>query len=310
MNRYRLIAFLFFIGLGALPGWAYAKLNVVTTTTDGAAIVRAIGGEYVQVQSLTLGTRDPHFAEATPGMIRQVYQADLLVLIGADIEIGWLPSLLETARNGRVLPGAPGYLDLSASVTLRDKASGPVSRAEGDVHARGNPHYWLDPRNGALMAQTVAARLSGIDPGHAAAFRANLDAFEQELGQRVPQWQARLSPLKEQPVIAYHKSFVYLAQAFGFRIFAEVEPKPGIPPNAAHLQRLVETIRAQKIGVLIMEPYYERCSAAWLARETGIRIAVLPQSVGARPDIVTYFDLFDAIVDATAAASNRKNFAP
>lgn len=305
-----LIAFLVLTGFGALPGWAYAKLHVVTTTQDGAAIVRAIGGEYVQVQSLTPGTRDPHFAEATPGMIRQVYQADLLVLIGADIEIGWLPSLLETARNGRVLPGAPGYLDLSTSVTLLDQASGPVSRAEGDVHARGNPHYWLDPRNGAPMAQAVAARLSGIDPGHAAAFRANLDAFEQALGQRVPLWQARLAPLKEQPVIAYHKSFVYLAHAFGFRIAAEIEPKPGIPPNAAHLQRLVETIRTQKIGVLIMEPYYERRSAAWLARETGIRIAVLPQSVGARPDIVTYFDLFDAIVDATAAAFIREGFAP
>ncbi|HLF31008.1 MAG TPA: zinc ABC transporter substrate-binding protein, partial [Xanthomonadales bacterium] len=139
----RLIAFLFLVGLGALPDRAYAKLNVVTTTQDSAAIVQAIGGEHVQVRSLTLGTRDPHFAEATPSMIHQVYQADLLVLIGADIEIGWLPPLLETARNGRVLPGAPGYLDLSALVTLLDRPSGPVSRAQGDVHARGNPHYWL-----------------------------------------------------------------------------------------------------------------------------------------------------------------------
>lgn len=303
---YRLIACLFLGGLSVLPGMAYAKLNVVATTADGAAIVRAIGGEHVQVQSLTPGTRDPHFAEATPGMIRQVHGADLLVLIGADLEIGWLPSLLETARNGRILPGAPGYLDLSAAVTLLDKSSGPVSRAEGDVHARGNPHYWLDPRNGALMAQAVAARLGKIDPGHAPAFRTNLDAFEQELGQRLPQWQTRLARWQDRPVVAYHQSFVYLAHAFGFRIVAEIEPKPGIPPHAAHLQQLVETIRAQKIGVLIMEPYYERRSATWLARETGIKIAVLPQSVGARPDIVTWFDLFDAIVDAF----NRTGFTP
>lgn len=300
MNR--LIAFLLLMGLGALPGWAYAKLNVVTTTQDGAAIVRAIGGEHVQVRSLTLGTRDPHFAEATPSMIRQAYQADLLVLIGADIEIGWLPPLLETARNGRVLPGAPGYLDLSASVTLLDKPSGPVSRAQGDVHARGNPHYWLDPRNGARMAQAIAARLSEIDPGHAGAFRANLDAFEQEIKRRVPQWQAQLASLKDRPVIAYHKSFVYLAHAFGFRIVAEVEPKPGIPPNAAHLQRLIETIRAQKSDALIMEPYYERRSAEYLAKETGIKVAVLPQSVGAQPNISTYFELFDAIVAAFKTA--------
>ena len=293
-----LIAFLFFMGIGVLPGWANATLNVVTTTQDSAAIVRAIGGEHVQVRSLTLGTRDPHFAEATPGMIRQVYQADLLVLIGADIEVGWLPPLLGTARNGRVLPGAPGYLDLSASVTLLDRPGGPVSRAQGDVHASGNPHYWLDPRNGVRMAQAVATRLSEIDPGHANAFRANLDSFEQELKRHMPRWEAALAALKDRPVIAYHKSFVYLAHAFGFRIVAEVEPKPGIPPGAAHLQRLVETIRAQKISVLIMEPYYERRSAEYLAQQTGINAVVLPQSVGAQPGIATYFDLFDAIVGA------------
>lgn len=300
MNR--LIAFLFLMGLGALPGWAYAKLNVVTTTQDGAAIVQAIGGEHVQVQSLTLGTRDPHFAEATPSMIRRVYQADLLVLIGADIEIGWLPPLLDTARNGRVLPGAPGYLDLSASMTLLDRPSGPVSRALGDVHARGNPHYWLDPRNGLRMAQAITARLGEIDPAHAVDYGARLAVFRQEMERRLPAWQVQLAALKGKPVIAYHKSFVYLADAFGFRIVAEVEPKPGIPPNAAHLQRLVETIREQQIGVLIMEPYYERRSAEYLVRETGVKLAVLPQSVGAQPRISTYFELFDAIAAAFKAA--------
>lgn len=293
---------LLILALGVLPLWAHAKLNVVTTTQDSAAIVQAVGGEQVQVQSLTPGTRDPHFAEATPSMIRRVYQADLLVLIGADLEIGWLSPLLETARNGRVLPGAPGYLDLSASVSLLDKPAGPVSRAQGDVHARGNPHYWLDPRNGLRMAQAIGARLSEIDPAHAADYRARLAAFQQELERRLPVWQASLAGLKGKPVVAYHKSFVYLADAFGFRIVAEVEPKPGIPPNAAHLQRLIQTIRAQQIGVLIMEPYYERRSADYLARETGIKVAVLPQSVGAQPGISMYFDLFEAIVAAFKAA--------
>lgn len=294
---HRLIAVLI-IGLSALPGGAYAKLNVIATTQDSAAIAKAVGGEHVQVQSLTLGTRDPHFAEATPSMIRRVHQADLLVLIGADLEIGWLPPLLEAARNGRVLPGAPGYLDLSASLALLDKPVGPVSRAQGDVHAHGNPHYWLDPRNGLRMAQAIGARLSEIDPAHAADYRTRLAAFQQELERRLPAWQAQLAPLKGAPVVTYHKSFVYLADAFGLRLAAEVEPKPGIPPNAAHLQQLIETIRAQKIGVLIMEPYYERRSAEYLARETGIKVVVLPQSVGAQPGIVTYFDLFDAIVAA------------
>lgn len=293
---------LFILVFGVLPIWAHAKLNVVTATQDGAAIVQAVGGEHVQVQSLTQGARDPHFAEATPSMIRRAYQADLLVLIGADLEIGWLPPLLETARNGRVLPGAPGYLDLSASIPLLDKPTGPVSRAQGDVHARGNPHYWLDPRNGLRMAQAIGARLSELDPAHATDYRARLTAFQQELERRMPAWQASLAGLKDKPVVAYHTSLVYLADAFGFRIVGEVEPKPGIPPNAAHLQQLIQTISAQRIGVLIMEAYYERRSADYLARETGIKLVVLPQSVGAQPGIATYFDLFDAIVAAFKAA--------
>ena len=297
----RLIPYLILM-LCTLPNWAQAKLNIVTTTQDSAAIVQALGGEHVQVESLTLGTRDPHFAEATPSMIRRVYQADLLVLIGADLEIGWLPPLLETARNGRVLPGARGYLDLSASALLLDKPDGPVSRAQGDVHAQGNPHYWLDPGNGVRMAQAISARLAEIDPVHAADFHAKLEVFEMQLRQHLARWQAQLAALKGKPVIAYHKSFVYLAHAFDFRIVAEVEPKPGIPPNAAHLQQLVARIRAHKIGVLIMEPYYERRSAEYLARETGIKIVVLPQSVGAQPQVSTYFDLFDAIVAACKSA--------
>ena len=152
------------------------------------------------------------------------------------------------------------------------------------------------------MAQAISARLGEIDPVHAGDFRANLEAFEMQLRQRLARWQAQLAALKGKPVIAYHKSFVYLADTFGFRIVAEVEPKPGIPPNVAHLQQLVATIRAQKIGVLIMEPYYERRSAEYLARETGIKIVVLPQSVGAQPQVSTYFDLFDATVAAFKVA--------
>lgn len=290
--------FVLFIAAVTSHSIVYAKLKVVTTTQDAAAIVRSVGGDQVQVESLTLGTRDPHFAEATPSMIHRVYQADLLVVIGADLEAGWLPALLEAARNSRVLPGAPGFLDLSASVTLIDRLEGPVSRAQGDVHAHGNPHYWLDPGNGVLMARAIAVRLSQLNPTHEARFRANHERFARELKQRLPQWRAALATLKGKSVVAYHKSFGYLAQAFDFRIVAELEPKPGIPPNAAHLQNLINSIRSQRIHLLIMEPYYERRSASYMAEKTGIKTAVLPQSVGATSKIVTYFDLFDEIVIA------------
>jgi len=277
---------------------SHAALQVVTTTQDLAAIAQAVGGEQVEVQSLTQGTRDPHFATAKPSMIRQVFGADLLLVIGADMEIGWLPPLLQSARNSRVQPGNPGYLDLSSAVVLLDKISGPVSRSMGDVHAKGNPHYWLDPRNGLRMAQAIATRLSEMDPAHKDDYQRRLNTFEQIMGTKLPLWQAELAPLKGKRVIAYHKSFIYLADAFGFQIIDEIEPMPGITPGASTLSTLVERIKTEHIGLLIMEPYYERRSANYLNEQTAIRMVVLPQSVGAQTDINTYFDLFDAIVAA------------
>lgn len=290
------------IGLLALPLLSQAALKVVATTQDLAALAQAVGGNRVEVISLTPGTRDPHYAEAKPSMIRQVHQADLLLLIGAELEIGWLPPLLQAARNSRVLPGSPGYLDLSGTVPLLGIASAPVTRAMGDVHAQGNPHYWLHPANGLRMAQAIAARLSALDGAHAADYQAHLASFERLWQARMPAWQAALAPLKGKPVIAYHSSFVYLADAFGLVIAGQVEPVPGIAPGAAHLQKLVARIKEDRVGLLIMEPYYERHSAGYLAEQTGIKVAVLPNSVGSTPEIVTYFDLFDAIVAALQQA--------
>tara|TARA_R110001592_G_scaffold59620_2_gene180881 strand:+ start:3775 stop:4686 length:912 start_codon:yes stop_codon:yes gene_type:complete len=273
-----------------------AALKVVITTEDLAAITRAIGGAAVNVVSLTPGTRDPHFAEAKPSMIREVYQADLLILVGAEMEVGWLPSLLQSARNERVQPDNTGYLDLSLVVPLLGKMAGPVSRAMGDVHAQGNPHYWLDPRNGARMARAIADRLGELDPEQRDAYQARWLVFEQSLERKFEQWQTALAPLRGRAVIAYHTSFVYLADAFGFTITDEVEPKPGIAPSAAHLSKLIRRIKTEQIGLLIMEPYYEQRSARYLHDQTGIRIAVLPQSVGALPQIESYFEVFERIV--------------
>lgn len=283
----------------------HAALQVVTTTQDLAAITAAVGGEWVQVQSLTPGTRDPHFAAAKPSMIRKVFRADLLLVIGADMEVGWLSPLLQSARNARVQPGNPGYLDLSSVVPLLGKVSGPVSRAMGDVHARGNPHYWLDPRNGVRMAQAITTRLAELDPAHQGEYQQRFKAFAQAMDNKLPAWHARLEHLKGKPVIAYHRSFIYLADVFGFHIVDEVEPKPGIAPSAASLSTLINRIKQDDIGLLVMEPYYERRSARYLNEQTGINVAVLPQSVGAQPDINSYFDLFDAIVAALNSAGGK-----
>ncbi len=281
-----------------ISSYAHAALRVETTTQDSAALARVIGGQHVEVHSLTLGTRDPHFAVAKPSMIRRVYRADLLLVIGADMEIGWLPPLLQSARNSRVQPGNPGYLDLSLTIPLLGKSQRPVSRAMGDVHAKGNPHYWLDPRNGVRMAKAIAVRLAQLDPQHASDYQANFIGFEKMLNGKLLEWRNALQPLDDTAVIAYHRSFVYLADAFGFRIVDEVEPQPGIAPGAASLGKLVARIKNDNIDVLIMEPYYERRSTRYLNEQTGIQVVVLPQSVGARPDIQRYADLFDGIVKA------------
>ncbi len=287
-----------------LPLAGNAKVTVVATTQDLAALAEEVGGPHVTVQSLTLGTRDPHFASAKPSMIRKVFGADLLLLIGADMEIGWLPPLLLSARNSKVMPGNQGYLDLSTVVPLLGKPTGPVTRAMGDVHAKGNPHYWLDPRNGARMAQAIATRLGELDPSRKSIYQERASSFSRTIDEKLPIWLGRLTAVKNRPVIAYHNSFIYLADVFGFRIVDEVEPKPGISPSAASLSALVERIKSEKINLLIMEPYYERRSATYLNEQTGIRVAILPQSVGAQPDIDTYVGLFDAIVAALSSAGD------
>jgi len=295
--KYLLCSMLFSIASGN----AHAILQVEATTQDLAAIAKAVGAEHIEVQSLTLGTRDPHFAVAKPSMIRRVYRADLLLLIGADMEIGWLPPLLQSARNNRVQPGNPGYLDLSSAVELSAKQEGSVSRDMGDVHAEGNPHYWLDPRNGIRMAKVIAERLSQLDPDHAADYQTNFEMFEKTVNAKLVEWRKALQHLEGDPVIAYHASFIYLANAFGFHIVDEVEPKPGIAPSVSSLSSLITRIKKQSIKLLIIEPYYEQRSARYLNEQTGIRVAVLPQSVGARPEIRTYIDLFDAIVKVMQA---------
>ncbi len=284
--------------LACLPVEADAVLRVVATTSDLASIAEEIGGERVSAVSLTRGASDPHYAVAKPSMIRNVYKADLLLLIGADMEIGWLPPLIQSARNSKVQPGAIGYLDLSGAIPLLGKPDGPVNRAMGDVHAKGNPHYWLDPRNGLIIAETIADRLGKLDPENAGYFKERLGAFIQKLDSKIDEWTRALDALRGKPVIAYHKSFLYLEQAFGFEIIGEVEPKPGIAPGASHLNKLVALIKESDVELLIMEPFYERRSSRYLGERTGIKVAVLPQSVGAQDGVDNYFELFDAIVAA------------
>lgn len=293
---------LFIVGLLWSPSIALAQLHVVTTTTDLAAIARAVGGDDVRAESLTSGTTDLHYVAARPSMIRRAHDADLLLVIGVDLEVGWLPAVLGSARNPRINVGQTGYLDLSTVVPVLGVPTGPVSRAMGDVHASGNPHYLLDPENGRLVARAIAKRLARLDPANAPGYDQRLAEFEIGLNEKLPVWNERMARLAAKPVIAYHTSLIYLANAYGFEIVDEVEPLPGIAPSPKDLGELVATIRAQGVRVLLMEPFFERRSATFLHDKTGIEAVVIPSSVESLPGIQTYFDLFDGIVGAIGQA--------
>ena len=299
MNRMRriLIAALALALVAIVPPAARAAgkpVAVVTTTEDLAAIVREVGGGRVIVQSLCRGYQDPHFVDAKPSFMVQLKKADLFVQIGRDLEVGWAPGLLNGARNARILPGAPGFVDASAQVTILEIPTS-VSRTEGDVHPFGNPHYWLDPANGAGMARAIRDGLKRVSPADGAAFDQGCADFERRLAAALPRWkaQAQAAGLRGAKVVTYHRSWPYFARAFGCSVVNYVEARPGIPPSPNHVQGLVAQMKRDGVRLLIMEDFFDARLPQKIARDTGAALVVLPTSVGGEPAIRTYFDLFD-----------------
>jgi len=279
----------------------WANINIITTTSDLAAIAKTIGGDKVSVTSLTKGTRDPHYAQAKPSMIRKLFRADLLVLVGAEMEVGWLPALIRSSRNKRVLPNNEGYLDISKVIDLKGKPGQRVTRDMGDVHGAGNPHYWLDPSNGILMAKAIADRFGMLDPANKAVYSDNFAEFKLQLEQKIVRWKSELQRFSGEKILAYHTSLLYLSTAFNLDVRGYIEPQPGLSPSASHLNRLLKKIESENIRYILMEPYYETRSAKLLQRKTNINLVIIPQSVGSQPQIKSYFDLFDSIVNALKA---------
>lgn len=266
-------------------------LSVVTTTPDLAAIARAVGGDRVKVESIAKGFQDPHYVEAKPSFMRLVNQARLLVYAGLQLEIGWLPPLVQGARN-------PGLVQVDASqgVPVLERPTGPISRAQGDVHPEGNPHYWLDPRNGAVIARTIAQQLKALAPADATRFDQNLKLFEDDLGRRRQKWEERMAPFRGREIVAYHKQWEYLARWLGLTIVGYVEDKPGIPPAPQSLAAVVRTMQEKKIKALLAANFTNPTIPQSVAEKTGARLVVLPASVGGEKGIDAYGDLFDAIV--------------
>jgi ABC-type Zn uptake system ZnuABC Zn-binding protein ZnuA len=335
MSIYRALLAVGLVLSAGTPSLA-ATLDVVTTTTDLASIAREVGGENVAVESLQDGTRDPHFLQAKPSYIVKARRADLWIRIGMEIEIGYEPVILRSSRNRHIQVGAKGHLDASERVHRLDVPTTRVDRSMGDVHSQGNPHYWLDPLNGRIVAETIAEKLKALDPGHSERYDERSSAFKRKLdgamfgeaavnaiggddlwrlhregrlderledkGVAAGGWHAALKPHRGASVASHHRSWNYLLSRFGLVLAAELEPKPGIPPSSRHLAEVIETVRESDVKAIMVEPFYPTKAAEFVAGRTGAAVVVAANSTGGDGTATDYVAMLDSCVRKLAAA--------
>ena len=299
------IALLALLTVWTHTGGAQGKLNIVATTEDLAAIAREVAGDRAEVESIARGYQDPHFVEAKPSFILRLQRADLLVVVGRELEVGWLPPLVQQSRNAKVQPGAAGYLDASLQARILDIPQGQVTRAMGDVHPLGNPHYWLDPENGKVIARAVAGKLSELRPGDKGYFDQRLADFSRRVDEAEKGWLATLAPFKGLKVVTYHRSYTNFADRFGLDVIGYVEPRPGIPPTPQHTLDLVNEMNRQNVKLILVEPYFDLKTPNAIARQTGGQVVVVPPSVGGTKEVPDYFRLFDNAVKLVADAARK-----
>ncbi len=284
------------------PFVAEAKLKVVTTTPDLAAIAQEVCGDAAEVTSLSKGTQDPHFIDPKPSMVLRLNKADVLIEVGASLEVGWLPTLIQNSRNSQILTGARGRINASERIHLLEIPTAKVDRSMGDVHPEGNPHYTLDPRNGLIIAEQIAERLGVLDPGNAAVYDQNLNRFRQNFTARIANWETRMAPYRNRKIVTYHKQWLYLSDWLGLSEINYVEDKPGIPPSPRHIESLIQQMRAEQVRVLLNSNLISPAVAERVASQGGAKLVVLPIAVGGEKDIKTYADLFESIVSKLEAA--------
>jgi zinc/manganese transport system substrate-binding protein len=284
---------------------AQGKLNVMTTTQDLASIAGEVGGDRIDVDSISRGYQDPHFVEAKPSFILKLQRAALLIVVGRELEIGWLPPLIQQSRNAKIQPGADGYLDASQHAKILDIPQGQVTRAMGDVHPLGNPHYWLDPENGKIVARDIAAKLGEIRPNDKAYFDQRLADFTSRLDAAEKRWLAMMAPYKGTKMVTYHRSFPNFAERFGLDIIGYVEPRPGIPPTPQHTLDLMNDMKRQNVKLVVIEPYFDLKTPNAIGRETSAEVLVLPPSVGGVKEVTDYFKLFDYDINLVVNAIKK-----
>jgi len=280
--------------IALLPRAAAAKkLTVVTATTDMAALAEEVGGDRINVESIAKGYQDPHFVEAKPSFLLKLRQADLLVVVGLQLEIGWLPPLITQCGNPRIQVGAAGYLDASQFAEILEIPTGVVTRAMGDVHPLGNPHYWLDPDNGRRVARGVTSKLAELDPADQAYFEQRFQDFDRRLSAAEQKWDAELAPFRGRKLVTYHNSFTNFAKHFHLDVIGYVEPRPGIPPTPTHTIELIGLMKRDICKLVLVEPYFDLKTPKSIGAATGAKVLVYLPSVGGEKQVTNYFKLFD-----------------
>lgn len=279
--------------LAATP--VQAALNVLACTPEWAALTQELAGARARVSSATTAAQDPHRIEARPSLIARARNADLLVCNGAELEIGWLPLLQRESGNARIQTGQPGYFEAAAFVTLIERPA-VIDRALGDIHAAGNPHIALDPRNIARVADALAARLAQLDPPNAAHYAARNRDFQARWQAAIPRWQAAAAPLKGVPVAVHHKNWSYLTAWLGMHKRIDLEPRPGVDPSVAHLAQVLEQARAAPVKMVLYANYQSPRASRWFAERAGVPAVELPLTVGGAPGADDLFGLFDVLI--------------
>lgn len=296
---------LFALGITLSTHPALAKLNVIATTPDLASIAKSVGGDNVEITTLAKPTEDPHFVDAKPSFIVKLNRADVLIEGGAELEIGWLPALLDQSRNSK-LAGPPGHVACAQGVSLLEVPS-TLDRSKGDIHAAGNPHYLVDPLNAKIVARNIAESFAALDAKNADAYRANLQKFIQAIDSKMSEWKAKLDPFKGKQIVSYHNSWLYFANRFGLKIDLFLEPKPGVPPTPTHLAEVIMKMKADNVRVIIVDPYLNRRTAETVASKTGATVVDVSQFPGGiKGTEGGYIQLMDHVVDSIANALGAK----
>jgi zinc/manganese transport system substrate-binding protein len=283
---------------------ARAAIKVVATTQDLESLAKEVGGDKIETESLAKGYQDPHQVEPKPSFILKLNRADLLIVVGRELEIGWLPPLINQARNPKIQPGADRYLDASTFAHILEIPAGQITRAMGDVHPQGNPHYWLSPENGRRIAQGIQKKLAQISPADAPYFAQRLADFDKRLAEAEKRWSADMAPYRGAKIVTYHRSWPNFVEAYGLNVVGYVEPKPGIPPSPSHTFELGQEMKKDNIRIIIIEPYFDSKTPNAIGRETGAQVVTLAPSVGGAKGapVADYIQLFDYNVRTLVAA--------